>query len=378
MATLDLTHGDLVRAEMLPGEQLRWVGSPSPAALMRSRQGFFWGGLLFLAFSILWEMIVWFGQNASPRPLLLLWGIPFILVGVGLVLYAPASFWLARRMAYAVTDRRVLILEGFPRRRTGSFWPVDLNPLEVTERADGHGDIIFRQRVIRSEEGSSETLRDGFFGIAAVRDVAGLIDDLRDTRGTALSEIAAVPSSDLPGRVAALLIPGEAALWYGRQGRVDGLGGRVFRLAMALLFVAIIFGGEPADGLHRWLPLSWWSVIPMLIAGAIGWQLLSELAGLIGARQNLYVLTETRLIVLPPWPFAGPRSFSLAHISGIERTSRPDGTGDIRFQHPVKRGTGDAAEYATSGLFGIADARDVEELLTRRVSIRPLALTRVP
>jgi len=45
--------------------------------------------------------------------------------------------------------------------------------------------------------------------------------------------------------------------------------------------------------------------------------------------------------------------------------------------HLVKRGTGDAAEDATSGLFGIADARAVEEMLSRRVSIRPLALKRV-
>lgn len=374
MATRDLI--DRVKAEMQPGESLLWAGRPGSAALARSRQKSFWFGLLFLGFSVFWEVAVGLGHVAYPRPLLLLCGIPFILVGVGLVLYAPASFWLARRMAYAVTDRRVLILGGFPRGRTESFWPVDLNPLEVIERVDGHGDIIFRQRVVGGEEGSSETLRDGFFGIAAVRDVAGLIDDLRGSGGNALPEIAAVRSSDLPGRVAALLIPGEAALWYGRQGRIDGLGGRIFRLAMGSLFVAILFGGELADGIHRWLPLSWWSIIPLVIAGAIGWHLLSELAGLLGARRNLYVLTDTRLIILRPWPFADPRSISLANISGIERTSRPDGSGDICFHHLVKRGKGGEAEYATGGLFGIADAREVEELLARRVSIRPLALKR--
>jgi hypothetical protein len=376
MATLDLI--DLVKAEMQSGESLLWAGRPGSAALARSRQKFFWFGLLFFGFSVFWEVGGGLGHVAYPRPLLLLWGIPFILVGAGLVLYAPASFWLARRMAYAVTNRRVLILQDFPRRRTESFWPTDLNLLEVTERADGRGDIIFRQRVVRREEGGSETLRDGFFGIAAVREVAGLIDDLRGSGSKAAPNVAVIRSRDLPGRVAALLIPGEAALWYGRQGRTDGFGRRIFRLAMGFLFVALIFGGELADGLDRWLPLSWWSVIPMVIAGAIGWHLLSELAGLLGARRNLYVLTETRLIVLPASPFADPRSFSLANIGAIERTGRPDGTGDICFHHLVKRGKGDEAEYATGGLFGIADARAVEELLTRRVSILPLALKRVP
>jgi hypothetical protein len=372
MGTLELSCSDHVRAELQPGELLHWIGRPDPAALVRSRQKFLWSGLLFLAFAVLWEMVAWFGHVVYPRPLVLLWGIPFILFGAGLVLYAPASFWLARRMAYAVTDRRLLILHGFPRRQIESYWPADLNLLAVTERTGGRGDIIFQQRVMRSE-----TLRCGFFGIASVRDVARLIDDLRGSAGgRAVPKVAAIRPSNLPARIAALLIPGEAVHWCCRQGRVDGLGGRIFRLAMALLFVASIFGGELADGLHRWLPLSWWWFMPVIIVAAIGWNLLSELASLLGARWNLYVLTETRLIILPPWPFADPRSFSLANISGIERTSRPDGTGDISFRHLVRRGTGAAAEYATGSLFGIADARAVEALLARRVAIRPLALKR--
>jgi hypothetical protein len=174
-----------------------------------------------------------------------------------------------------------------------------------------------------------------------------------------------------------VLIPGEAVLWFGRQGRIDGLGRRIFGLAMILLFAAIVFAGPGDHGLHLRLPLSWSLVPPMLIAGFIGWLLLTELAGLLGAGRDLYVLTERRLILLPPWPFAHPRSFGLANISGIERVSRPDGTGDICFHHLVKRGTGDAAEYATSGMFGIADARGVEALLSRRISTLPLALKRV-
>jgi len=378
MSTLDVSCGELVRAEMQPGEQLLWAGRPGAAALVRSRQSFLWGGLLVLAFSVFWEMGAWFEQVASPRPLFLLWGVPFILCGAGLALYAPASFWLARRMVYAVTDQRLIILHGFPHLRTESFWPADINILTVTERTDGRGGIIFRERVVRDHEGDSTTLRDGFFGIAAVCDVARLIDDLRRSGGKAVPEIAAIRSGDLPDRIAALLIPGEAVLWFGRQGRIDGLGRRIFGLAMAVLFAAIVFGGPWDHQTLFRLPLSWSLIPSVLIAGFIGWHLLTELAGLLGAGRDLYVLTERRLIMLPPWPFANPRSFGLANISGIERVSLPDGTGDIRFHHLVKRGIGAEAEYATSGLFGIADAREVEELFARRIAVRPLALERVP
>ncbi len=111
---------------------------------------------------------------------MLLWGVPFILGGAGMVLYAPASLWLAHRIVYAVTDRRLMIVHDLAGRWVESFGRSDINALDIAERSDGSGDVVFWERVVRGEE-SDETRRRGFFGIAAVRDVARLVDELRQS-----------------------------------------------------------------------------------------------------------------------------------------------------------------------------------------------------
>jgi hypothetical protein len=374
MATPDVGASQIARGELHPGEILRWVGRPDPVALARSRQGYFWFGLLFLGFSILWETGA--AKDSDVRPFMLLWGVPFILCGAGMVLYAPASLWLAHRIVYAVTDRRLMIVHDLAGRRVESFGRSDINALDITERLDGSGDVVFWERVVRGGEGD-ETRRRGFFGTAAVRDVARLVDALRQSiDGEAPLKVALDRPSQMPGAIRCGLRPGEIVLWFDRQGQVGNLGGRIFGLAMMGLFVATCTGGSSSGLFDHQSPAS--LVIPALVATLIGWHVIGELAALLRIYQVLYVLTDRRLIIQRCIPVVSPRSFELADITGIERRCRRNGRDDITFLHRVEGSGDDKVEFDESGLFGIADARDVELLLTRRVSIRSLVLKRVP
>jgi len=374
MATPDVGASQIARAELHPGEMLQWVGRPDPVALARSRRGYFWAGLLFLGFSVLWEAGA--AKDSGGSPFMLLWGVPFILGGAGMVLYAPASLWLAHRIVYAVTDRRLMIVHDLAGRWVESFGRSDINALDIAERSDGSGDVVFWERVVRGEE-SDETRRRGFFGIAAVRDVARLVDELRQSAdGEAPLKVAVDRPSQLPGAIRCGLRPGENVLWFDRQGRVGNLGGRIFGLAMIGLFVAICSGGSLSDLFDHRPPAS--LVIPALMAAVIVWDVMGELAALLRIYDVLYVLTDRRLIIQRCIPVVSPRSFELADITGIERRCRRNGSDDITFLHRVHGSSDDKIEFDESGLFGIEDARHVELLLTRRVAARPLALERVP
>src|SRR3546814_1139975 len=57
----------------------------------------------------------------------------------------------ARHTVYAITDRRLFILELYPRRRLRSFAPAELEAPRVQDRGKGRGDVIFR-----SEEHTTE------------------------------------------------------------------------------------------------------------------------------------------------------------------------------------------------------------------------------
>jgi hypothetical protein len=102
-------------AGRLPSEQVLWTGRPVPLAYAcRRLSPALPFGVIVLAFTALWELNA-VGDGHSPA-----WavsGLPFLVAGLHAVLLRPLLLVLvARRRAYAVTDRRVVRLH---RRRTG-------------------------------------------------------------------------------------------------------------------------------------------------------------------------------------------------------------------------------------------------------------------
>ncbi len=108
-----------------------------------------WGG-----FAIFWEASVLgiglMSHSGAHHPAgggslcMILWGIPFVLVGlyimVGRFFYDAAS---RRKTFYAVTDHRAIILKGQWSVDVMSFDFFTLGPLNLSERADGSGSILF-------------------------------------------------------------------------------------------------------------------------------------------------------------------------------------------------------------------------------------------
>lgn len=82
-------------------------------------------------------------------------------------------------MTYAITDRRLLIVERYPARRVTSYTASDIQAIERTERADGSGDVIFRREQSYQRRAYSGSLgmarKIGFFGVSDVRRVEGEI-----------------------------------------------------------------------------------------------------------------------------------------------------------------------------------------------------------
>jgi hypothetical protein len=132
------TLNHLARRELEAGEELLWSASPIPTAhALRAKPYAIAGiGTFLLAAFWMWTAFgdSWIGFVPSAF---------LLLIGVGL-LYAPV--WLmqrARRTIYAVTDRRVLLIEQGQRDRITSFVPNLLKEKERKAHADGSGDILY-------------------------------------------------------------------------------------------------------------------------------------------------------------------------------------------------------------------------------------------
>ena len=131
-----------ITARLLPGEKVVWWGWPAQGLMLRPRDALLipfsllWGG-----FAIFWETLALRGKAPFPFAL---FGVPFVLVGLFMIAGRfVVDAWLRRRLTYALTDRRILIV------RSGSFPALKslnldgLSETDVSEQANGRGTIRF-------------------------------------------------------------------------------------------------------------------------------------------------------------------------------------------------------------------------------------------
>lgn len=187
-----------VRSELSSGEQLLWVGQPRPGRMARSSIPMVLFGIPWTAFAVFWTVMasgIWFAagpaqvnQAAGPGVFFSvvfacfpLFGLPFVLVGLGML---SSPYWLyrqAQRTFYALTEQRAIIWEAgwWNSIEVRSYGPAELTRIGRTEFADGSGDLVFEEtiRIDRYSNGNStaRTTRHGFMGIGNVRKVEDLL-----------------------------------------------------------------------------------------------------------------------------------------------------------------------------------------------------------
>ncbi|HKQ57467.1 MAG TPA: hypothetical protein VJY35_06335 [Candidatus Eisenbacteria bacterium] len=170
---------EIALGQMNPGERLLWSGCPTPGAAALGALPATLFGIPFTAFALFWIWGASQGIEKAPGPFKFfpLFGIPFLCVGLGMLL-APLWAWLgARRTVYAVTERRALIITGNGSRTVRSYSGQDIGEITRVEAADGRGTVYFAQRSWTNSRGFERSTRIGFIGIPEVRRVEQLIRD---------------------------------------------------------------------------------------------------------------------------------------------------------------------------------------------------------
>jgi hypothetical protein len=125
-----------------PGEQVLWTGQPRAGIILRTAD------LLLVPFSLMWGGFAFFWEFTvltTSAPLLFkLWGIPFVLVGLYMIV--GRFFFDAGRRAntfYALTDQRAIVVSKGLGGQIKSFGL--RNPVELTleQKPDLSGTIAF-------------------------------------------------------------------------------------------------------------------------------------------------------------------------------------------------------------------------------------------
>jgi hypothetical protein len=171
-----------------PGERLLWSEKPNAGSYALRKGGLTsLVGIPFVAFSLFWvAMASTASSRTSDHPASFFWmfGIPFVLVGVGLVLSPLWYYWRGTQATYALTNRRAIIdIAGqFPRRISVPLHQIPF--VEVRASADGPGHVLFQEAVMYHSRPSLPQ-RDGFIGISKAEHVGQMlrtsIDKARET-----------------------------------------------------------------------------------------------------------------------------------------------------------------------------------------------------
>jgi hypothetical protein len=158
------------------GERLVWSGKPNPMgyAIYKGRWMFLIG-IPFFAFSIFWISMAATGGGKAAQPFpFWLFGVPFIVIGAGLVLSPLWYFVRGTGTTYALTSKRAItdITGMFPLRTS---IPLDqIRFVDLRQSASGAGDVLFHETT-SSYGNNQSTRRDGFIAIPDARRVDQLL-----------------------------------------------------------------------------------------------------------------------------------------------------------------------------------------------------------
>lgn len=142
-------------------ERLLWGGRPRPTESLVLIFSLGIGALVF-------GVITFFSRETDSR----FFGFLGIFLGGGALVHAGLTVWRVRRTIYAVTEKRLLILQTGRVVKVFSFFPERMAGLEKQVQPSGRGNLLF------AKDDSGNTIgfrRDGFYGIDDVVEVERLI-----------------------------------------------------------------------------------------------------------------------------------------------------------------------------------------------------------
>jgi hypothetical protein len=170
-----------VDAELEPGESIQWIDMPISQYFTSSSIGAFLFGIPWTAFAIFWT----FGAAGFKIPdfkegsdLFPLFGLPFILIGFGML---SSPFWTYRKSfktVYAITDRRAITFEGGWALTIRSYPPDKLGDIYRKEKKNGSGDVIIWRNAWHDSEGDSQSEELGFLRILNPKEIETMLKKL--------------------------------------------------------------------------------------------------------------------------------------------------------------------------------------------------------
>ncbi|GAB4280724.1 MAG: hypothetical protein Kow0029_25480 [Candidatus Rifleibacteriota bacterium] len=162
-----------LQRELYSGESVIWLGVPVPRLFKPETTVAFLFSIPWTAFSIFWICgasgfsFPDLGKGFHPFMLFPLFGLPFVLIGLGMMLSPVFSYLKDCKTLYAITNQRVITITGGRTTVVNTYEPDSIQ--QITKNVRGNtGDLIFTHSTWKDSEGYMHNVDIGFFNIPDV------------------------------------------------------------------------------------------------------------------------------------------------------------------------------------------------------------------
>lgn len=160
---------DKVKRELESGESILWMEQPIPRYFTAMSTSAFLFAIPWTAFAIFWIC----GASGFKLPdfseggfsFFPLFGLPFVLIGMGMLSAPLWAYRKALKTVYVITDRRGITFDAGWTTTIRSYPPDRLQHIHRKEKRDGSGDVVLGQRVVSGSEGRQQAMDLGFLNI---------------------------------------------------------------------------------------------------------------------------------------------------------------------------------------------------------------------
>ena len=166
-----------VRRELEPGESIRWMEQPIPKFFTPVSIGAFLFAIPWTAFAVFWicgasgfKMPNFSGGGFAFFPL---FGLPFVLVGFGMLLSPVWLYRKAFKTVYVITNSLAITFDAGWTTTIRSYRPDQLREVYRKERRNGVGDVILGKRVWTDSDNDRRSMEVGFMNVREAKRVGG-------------------------------------------------------------------------------------------------------------------------------------------------------------------------------------------------------------
>jgi hypothetical protein len=167
----------MVDRELEPGESVKWIGMPIPRFFTGASTGSFLFAIPWTAFAIFWMFGAWHQSENVPFTL---FGVPFVLIGFGILSVPLFTYRRSFKTVYVITDKRAITFTGGGSTTVRSYPPDTLREIYRKERKDGTGDVVISRRAWRDSDGDRQSEELGFLRVDSPKEIEHMLKYLAE------------------------------------------------------------------------------------------------------------------------------------------------------------------------------------------------------